>query len=583
MSEEIAADLDRAGQAIHEVALEENANRYRQCIYRVVSLIDQPCAMFDVEHLDEAIGLGVEALVFSRGDAYRIGACLKLASSLLHLYDHHGDDHSRNRAWDKAMSLKREALALCPQEHPDRAMFCRSLAGSLMTHYERSGDDCYLDESMTLDHESLDLCPPGHPDRDASCGSLARSLLRHYTRTRDNTFLDDVIDLEREALELRPQGHPDHAASCGNLAIPLSERYDRTGDAGLLDEAIRLQREALAFHPRGHPNRAIACQNLAVSLRKSSERMGDNRFLDEAINLQREALAIYPQGHPDRAQSCSGLANLLSIRYLRTGDSRVLDEEIDLGREALALYPQRHPKHARSCSNLATSLNKRYTRTHNEALLDEILILTQKAQTSAPVHSRWAHLCNLSWLHLKQTSTAYDVKKAIQCLSEILDHELDHIFSAVGEMSHILHHIWDHEAENNYPELVNIYQRLIKLLLLLANSALEVQPQLQALKGYSRIGSDAFVNAALAEKPAIGLELLESAQGVIWSQGVHRQDPQMQDVPEQLAKELEDHLQALTMRLDLKSDDVIQQSALTPQDLLHHHSSHASNSTTPWS
>jgi hypothetical protein len=111
---------------------------------------------------------------------------------------------------------------------------------------------------------------------------------------------------------------------------------------------------------------------------------------------------------------------------------------------------------------------------------------------------------------------------------------------------------------------------------LLANSTLEIGPQLHALRKCSRVGSDAFVNAALAENWTSGLEILELAQGVIWSQSLHHRDPQLREVPASLAKRLGDHLRAMTMG----SEPVVRsreeaQTLLTPRDLLHSHSSQA--------
>jgi hypothetical protein len=710
MSEDIAATLDRARQVVHEVILEENTNHYRECINRVIGLIEQLFAVFDVELLDEAIGHTCEALVLSRGDAYRIGACLKLASSLVHLYDHHGDDHSQDHSWDKAMSMKREMLALRPYGHPDRVLSCSSLATSLKRGYERTNNAYLLDESITLAREALALCPKGHSHRALSCVHLASSLRMRYEHTSDNTLLDEVIDLEREALALRPLGNPDRVASCNNLAGSLMLRYNCTGDDRLLDEAIDLERHALTLCPPGDSDHALSCAGLARLLRTRYEGTGDARFLDEAIQLhrevlslrpqghpgrisgaglahslmasydrngdkallievvelEREALSLRPRGHPDRVASCMNLANTLSIlchrtgdeillneetdlrhealalcpkghanrnwscallanslarRYYRTGDETFLYQALDLQREALALFPREHlgrawccndladslmrvsdrtgnelhldeaialqrealtlcppehPDRARSCGELAASLNKRYARTGDEALLNEVMILVQEAQISAPEQNMWRYLCRLSWLHLDKNTAFYNVKKAIQCLSRSLAYEVDSIPEAIREIKHILLYIWDHcEVENKHAELADIYQPLISLLPLLANSALEVQPQLQALKGGSHIGSDAFVNAALAEKSSIGLELLELAQGIIWSQGLYHRDPQLRDVPRQLAKDLEDSLRALSVRSALKSDSVAQRSVLTFQDILHHHSSRA--------
>jgi hypothetical protein len=74
----------------------------------------------------------------------------------------------------------------------------------------------------------------------------------------------------------------------------------------------------------------------------------------------------------------------------------------------------------------------------------------------------------------------------------------------------------------------------------------------------------------------MGLETLELAHGVIWSQGLHYRDPQLQSVPEPLKSELRSALDAIAVRSTC-ADQLYdgRETALTPQDILHAHSSRA--------
>jgi tetratricopeptide (TPR) repeat protein len=522
--------------------------------------------------LDEAIVLEREALALRpQGHPDRALSCGNLATSLGMCYEHTGDE----TLLDEAIVLEREAFALYPQGHPDRAPSCGNLAISLQMSYESTGHDAFLDEAIGLHREAIDLCPQGHPHRALSCGNLALSLQMSYEHTGDEALLDESIVLEREALVLRPQGHSDRALFCSNLAASLTTRYHRTGDETLLDESIVLERESIDLRPQGHPDRALSCANLAASLKMSYESTGHNVLLDEAIVLEREALALRPQGHPHRALSCANLAASLKMSYESTGHNALLDEAIVLEREALALRPRGHPERAVSCGNLANSLRKRYHRTGDDRFLHEFFILTHEAQTIAPVHAVWRYSSNLSWTYLQRTSSFYDVRKAIQCLSHSLEYEFDSVSRAVSEFVDLIDDLWNHGIEKQHAELTNIYQRIISLLPLLANSALDVRPQLLALKGCSHMGSDAFISAVLADESMLGLELLELAQGVIWSQSLYLRDPQLKDVPHSLATEIEGHLQALAVRSTTEAYSSPPESALTSQDVIHIHSSRA--------
>jgi tetratricopeptide (TPR) repeat protein len=554
----------------HALTTENSPSRIDACLLLADSLSQRFQRYGDDDLLDEIISLGREALALSsERHPNRGSSCGNLAISLKTRYERTGDVG----LLDEAIDLERKALDLHPAEHPNRASSCISLAISLTICYERTGNAGLLDEAIDLQREALDLCPAGNSNRALSCGNLASSLMTRYERTGDAGLLDEAISLKRGALDLCPAGHPDRASSCGNLASSLRTRYERTGDVGLLDEAINLQRETLSLHPAGHPDRSISCGNLAISLETRYLRTGDVGLLDESIGLQREALGLRPAGNPNRASSCNNLASSLTQRYLRTGDGGPLNEAINLQREALDLCPVGHPDRSASCGKLARSLNVRYKRTEDVALLQESLGLFQEAVKTSPVHVIWRHSYWLAWTFIQNTSPFYDVRKAIFYISQSLQHDPDDTLAFVTSLSLLLNSLWQCNTEGKHIPLASIYQRLVNLLPLIIHPALGLLPQLQALKRCTQLGSDAFVNAALANDWSIGLETLELAQGVIWSTYLHRRDPQLKDVPEHLASKLQGLLQSVAMSSAAQPDHNESKPLISPRDILHAQSS----------
>jgi tetratricopeptide (TPR) repeat protein len=566
--------LDEAinlGREALDLCSEGHPHRFTSCVNLAMSLWKYYERTGNVGLLDEAINLERKALnLRPAGHLNRDVSCQNLAVSLMTRYDHTGDVG----LLDEAIDLQREALDLRSEGHPGRSVSCGNLASSLKTRYERTGDVGFVDQAIDLEREALDLCPAGHPDRAISCGNLASSLTTRYERTGDVGFVDQAIDLQREALDLCPAGHPDRASPCDNLAMSLIVRYERTDDVGLLDEAVNLGRQAFALRPAGHPYRAISCGNLASSLTTRYERTGDVGFVDQAIDLEREALDLCPAGHPDRASSCDNLAISLKTRYEHTDDVGLLDEAVNLGRQALTLRPAGHPYRYVSCEDLASSLITRYKRTGDVALLHESLVLSQDALTMAPVHAIWTDLHLITWILLQNTNPSYDVSKAIFYLSQSLQHDPDDTLAFVISLSSLLKNLWKCEMIGKHMQLTTIYQRLVNFLPLLVHPALGLKPQLQALKTCTRLGSDAFVNAVLANDCSVGLETLELAQGVIWSQSLHRRDPQFEDVPEHLASKLQGLLLSSAMT-SIAQPDYKERKWLTPRDILHDRSSRA--------
>jgi hypothetical protein len=549
---------------------ESGADRVDACLLLASSLRQRSAHHVDDSLLDHIISLERRALALcGQGHMERSRCCTHLAISLWTRYELTGD----LRLLDETITLEREALDLDPEGHPNHSLSCGNLAISLKTRYERTGDLCLLDEAINLKRKAFSLRPIGHPDRSSSCEALALSLKRRYERIGDITLLDEAIDLEREAFSLRPRGHPDRSSSCLNLAASLGTRYQRTGDVDLLYEAISLERAALDLHPKGHPDRSTSCGNLAVSMRMRYEYTGNFSHLDEAINHEREALDLRPEGHQCRSISCGNLAVSLMTRYEHTENVDLLDEAINHEREALDLCPEGHPCRSISCGNLAASLKKRYQRTGDEALLHEMSALLQEALTIAHKHEAWRFAVNLAWMHLHVTGPFYSVNKAISYLSYILGSEHDDIRNVVATLKKLIDKVWICDPEGKHVELITIYRGLVNLLPLLAHPALGIELQLQAMEGCARLGSEAFVNAALAGDCSSSLEALELAQSVIWSQSLHRRDPQLKDVPEPLADRLQELLHAMAMNSAAKSHHGEAAVASKQHDALHANSS----------
>jgi CHAT domain-containing protein/tetratricopeptide (TPR) repeat protein len=452
----------------------------------------------------------------------------------------------------------REALAACPQGHPDRAMHAQRLGFHLLIRHGQTGDISLIDEGIEAEREALALRPPGHPNRALSCENLGVSLYTRYQQCGDLRLLDEAIKLNREALDLRPPGHPDRALSCVSLGASLYMRYQQCGDLGLLDEVIKLEREALTLRPPGHPDRALSCANLGGSLRTRYEQCGDLGLLDEAIELEREALALRPPGHPDRAHGCANLGASLWTRYDQCGNLGLLDEAIKLEREALALRPPGHPHQALACRNLSYYLIDCYRHTKNTALLDEAINLCSHSLQHVPSLKAWRSFLCLSLLYMIPNTSHFSLASALGYLNLAFASEFDNVHHFVRETRFSLSRVWEASsvwASDTPLRLCNMYTQLIDRLPLAAGFVLDTSSRMQTLKSTRHIGTDACVAAIFVKQPSQALELLNRAHGMVWVQALHQRDPQTERAPPELAAELADHLRAIAAPMPTRLDD----------------------------
>jgi hypothetical protein len=291
---------------------------------------------------------------------------------------------------------------------------------------------------------------------------------------------------------------------CGGLASSLLKRLSHASDNTLLDEAIELGREALSLQPTGHIFRATPRRRLAQVLTKRFRETWDSLHLDEVIKLEREALGLCPPGHPDHPASCITLAFSLRKRMEIPGseisEQPTFDEVAALLTEALPHYPQGHPALWRCRSQLA-----------------EVAFAS----------SDWA--VGMEYLRVALDLPTYDdINDALQYLVHIIINRVNAAALSSDEQR----------------ALLSLYDNATELMILATNSALDASTQLRNMLPGHAIGPRAFMLATrLADLPT-GLQLLERARGIIWSQMLHVRDPQVAGVPVALAQRLQSLLRS---------------------------------------
>jgi tetratricopeptide (TPR) repeat protein len=525
----------------------------------------------DVNLIDEAIYLqrASVSLVQRAEDPYLVTSRGILATFLGTKYTNSGEDN----VLAEAIGLVHEVLRSQSPDDSEYTISCGNLANLLGMRYKHTGDVKYLEEAVDLLNKALDSCPLNDSRRLIACGNLAHALKLRYDHTGDDGFVAKAVELHREALALSVEPNTNRASICGELASLLTTRYRRTGDIGLLTESLHLHREGLALYPESHPHYPATCGNLANTLDVLYERTGDLSALEEALSLQRSAMQFCPPGDPQRPYIYHNLANSLRKRSERTGDSGDLVEAATLLRQVINLYPEEHPDRAKFCQALADVLKAIYTRRPDHMLMDEIHDLYRQGLALANIHSQhavWRYACSLSWVYLHHESRFYNVAEAIRCIYKGLEHEIGDVGVAMPFILTCINNAWTRiDGSAMHTALISVYQRLLRFLPLVANTTLNIPDQVHALKACNGVGYDAFVSAVLADDYASGLEALEMAQGVLWSKYIHYRDPQLQDVPQHLAKELEELLHNhTTLVLTASSKD----NLLTTRDVQHSHS-----------
>ncbi|KAG2092413.1 hypothetical protein BD769DRAFT_1395464 [Suillus cothurnatus] len=132
-----------------------------------------------------------------------------------------------------------------------------NLGGALVTRFKKCGDIDDITRAISLRREALTLCPPGHPRRDTILNNLAYALKTRYDELYVSEDLNEAIDRYRESHLSTQLDHPECHVTLYNLSVVLCSRFMHTRKNGDIEEAIQLCQEALASLPSLHPDRSV--------------------------------------------------------------------------------------------------------------------------------------------------------------------------------------------------------------------------------------------------------------------------------------------------------------------------------------
>lgn len=382
---------------------------------------------------------------------------------------------------NKAVLLRREALALYPAPHPDRCTLISNLASSLFMRFCMCGYPQDLNEVVILYKEALDILPAPHANRSELPGNLADAFDARFNSTGELADLDEAVGFHREALTLQHADHPSRLRSLNKFADTLNKRFGRTGQLADLDEIIMLRRDALMLLRPEHPDRPYSLKNLCESLDARFRLSSQREDLEEAILLRREALPLIPAYHPDRSMCLGSLAVSLFTQYQRAKQIHDLEEAIAMRRQSLDALNRGHPTTCLFTADLGNMLMAMYM---------------HKQQTS----------------YLVEAMDAFRI--AVRCESASVSQR----FRAARS--------WVHHTDSNHEFALEAHRAAIGLLPRPSVHGLDWHSFQQDMKpGSDSLARDAAACAIQSGQLENAVELIEDGRTIFWSQAMKLRTP----------------------------------------------------------
>jgi hypothetical protein len=447
-----------------------------------------------------------------------------------------------------------EATPDTPEAYPKRDDITLLFAHCLTLSYSRTSNTSLLKLAIVLTTEVYER-HIGHECQfeGVSGSNLIAQIDQYVTLTGDTNFVPTLVILAQQMLSHTPKHESDSSSERAEiltaLGVALHRTYELTSDVRLIQEATKAQELAYSLAPSKGKSRSVICSNYAAALVLLMKLTLDETLVGTIFNLQEETLALRPPGHPLRAAALGNFSGTLKALFDQTGERRLIEQAIALEEEGLTLRPPGHPNRKITCYNLTTSYSGILSHWPNDSekayrrALELTNILFEEVSPSDLFYfCVLIAACNLHTI----TSPFQDFPTALIHLDEacrILASSSLPSFTAYQPLLKCFRHVSKRafsEAAEVQVQVLSIFSRIADSLPLLAGFSLDENDRLELLRIAEWLGPASFACALKAGDPERGLEILEVIRGTFWSQAIHLQDPQLDELPSHLAQQLKE-------------------------------------------
>ncbi|MCW2914232.1 MAG: hypothetical protein JWN52_2300 [Actinomycetia bacterium] len=299
-------------------------------------------------------------------------------------YRHRFAERQSRDFLERAVSLSREAVQICPRSDPRRAVCVLAHFRNLLARHTLDGDPADLDGVIDYLREYLALGAITDPAVQARhLADLASYLLGRFEETRRRDDLDQAYEVSTRAVRIAPEGSPVAYLARAVLGLVTLNRSDAGMPDADLDSAVGLLLEGSGL-PESDENHPTVLNNLSIALVSRYYAGGSVADLDEAVAAARAAWDSTPSTQWMRVHaSYRALGTALGLRYRELGALSDLDDAVALSRAVLASLPAGHPFVAVARSDLAEQLAVRAQRSSSATELTEAVRLARTAVQEA--------------------------------------------------------------------------------------------------------------------------------------------------------------------------------------------------------
>lgn len=321
-----------------------------------------------VEHLRQSLKFLETAERDSSTSEFRPDILSTLAPTLSSLYETTGDEKYIN----KSLEVQRESLRL----RKDDPISLLHLGGSLRLSYRVTQNLEDLEEAVKFLTTAFELGKDSPGTQQSALRELCGTYHTFFARTHDSRQIQKAIKYGRDGLQLSANSRYS-AQLLDSLSNAYNARFEVEGETSDLDESIKLLR--LAVKDLGDPLTPRYLITLADRLRFRCFNQRTQPDIDEAIIQCQAALKVLTMANGDYKHALSTMSYIYHELFTMNGKEDAIERAIKFAEDALPLYLSDDDNKAILLDHLRSMFFSKYEISHTEDDLLKSIRFGQKA------------------------------------------------------------------------------------------------------------------------------------------------------------------------------------------------------------
>ncbi|KAK6533572.1 hypothetical protein TWF694_002510 [Orbilia ellipsospora] len=281
---------------------------------------------------------------------------------------------------ERATQAAKQALAVVPENGPERANFLNNLLICYRHNPEELGNQAGFDEIVQALEQAVTAIPQNSAKMVAYLATLSNTHYSRFIKSKKMEDLEKAIHVRERAIAIASENSDSRLAVMkSDLSTWYNSKFLHFGNQEDLQIATQLAEQAAAAIAEENPHRARCLNNLASCYHSLFYRLESQKYLNRALECAEKAVNITSEDNPTRMSFLQSLIYLYISRFWRLGNQEDIDRSIEIAEQVVATGP------SSKLAGYLTDLSKCYgmrSGGHTQGDIEKVLHSTEQLVTA---------------------------------------------------------------------------------------------------------------------------------------------------------------------------------------------------------